>query len=295
MIDLSIICCTYNNKNSLENTLNTVLLADTSNINIEFLIINNNSTDSTEVIASEFIKEFTGQGRYLVEEEVGLSNARNCGVKNANGEYIIFIDDDVLVANDLFTKICKEISCSKPDCFGTKIILKYPNKQPNWLDDKIAYIYGNMDLGNENMLIENPYISPLGPCIGFKRSVFDDLGLFDTQRGLKGSSDVLTRGEESEMVDRIRKNKGKVLYIGSTQVYHVVREDRLCKGWFLQRFEYSGVLAGRHIKKKSLERAKMYKLGLIILNLFGSLFFTERFNFYILCKLMYYQKMTLGA
>ena len=61
----------------------------------ELLVVNNNCTDKTdEVIArhSEVLPL-----RRLLELKPGLSNARNCAVEAAQGQLLIWTDDDVLV------------------------------------------------------------------------------------------------------------------------------------------------------------------------------------------------------
>ena len=59
-------------------------------------ILDNNSTDNTEEVAQSYSTIwpfFT----YATENDRWLSNARNTGSKLASGEFLIFLDDDVIV------------------------------------------------------------------------------------------------------------------------------------------------------------------------------------------------------
>ena len=63
----------------------------------ELVIVNNNSTDKTEQLCRNFINENQQLNSiYVIEKNQGLSHARNRGIKESNGKYIAFIDDDAI-------------------------------------------------------------------------------------------------------------------------------------------------------------------------------------------------------
>lgn len=96
---VSIIIPVYNVETVLERTINSILQQEYSNF--EVLLINDGSTDSSGKICDYFA---TVDSRIKVfhKKNGGVSSARNLGLNNASGEYIVFVDsDDVVETNFL--------------------------------------------------------------------------------------------------------------------------------------------------------------------------------------------------
>lgn len=97
----SIVIPTYNRAHLLEKTIYTVL--DQSYKNFELLIVDDGSTDSTEVVIKQLIskkKEF--KIVYLKQKNSERAAARNNGLIQATGDYVLFFDsDDTLYTNHL--------------------------------------------------------------------------------------------------------------------------------------------------------------------------------------------------
>ena len=68
---------------------------------IEIICVNDGSTDDSLLILLNYSKK---DNRIIIEQRnIGLSKARNIGVKYSNGKFIYFIDnDDLLIPNALF-------------------------------------------------------------------------------------------------------------------------------------------------------------------------------------------------
>ena len=71
------------------------LLRIPAEVEWELLVVNNNSTDDTDVVAERFADRLPL--RLLQEPTAGKSHALNRAVREASGEYLLFTDDDVLV------------------------------------------------------------------------------------------------------------------------------------------------------------------------------------------------------
>ena len=67
----------------------------------ECIIVNDGSDDNTEQVAQEYIKK-DSRFIYLSQENKGLSAARNYGIVNSNGQYILPLDSDDLIAPNVF-------------------------------------------------------------------------------------------------------------------------------------------------------------------------------------------------
>jgi len=83
---VSVVVCSYNGSSTIRDTmegLKTLLYP-----NLEVIVINDGSTDSTPDIVSEY------DVKLISTENRGLSNARNTGYQTASGEIVAYIDDD---------------------------------------------------------------------------------------------------------------------------------------------------------------------------------------------------------
>jgi GT2 family glycosyltransferase len=62
---------------------------------LEVLVVDDGSRDHTEAVVRQFIRESALPLRYLKQENLGISAARNHGIREAKGELILFGDDDI--------------------------------------------------------------------------------------------------------------------------------------------------------------------------------------------------------
>lgn len=96
---ISIIVPVYNVEKYLEKCINSIINQTYKNLNI--ILINDGSTDNSGKICDEF-KSKDSRIKVIHKENGGLSDARNAGLKIANGEYIGFVDSDDYIAPDMF-------------------------------------------------------------------------------------------------------------------------------------------------------------------------------------------------
>lgn len=94
---ISVIVPIYNMKQYLQRAVDTLL--NQTYTNYEIILVNDGSTDGSEELCKEIISEHP-EVRYIYKENGGLSSARNCGIENAKGDYIIFPDPDDWVTDD---------------------------------------------------------------------------------------------------------------------------------------------------------------------------------------------------
>lgn len=88
---ISIVVPIYNMEKYLPRCLDSIL--NQSYQNIEILLINDGSTDTSLEICKEYSKR-DNRVILITKKNGGLSDARNIGIKNSTGEYITFIDSD---------------------------------------------------------------------------------------------------------------------------------------------------------------------------------------------------------
>lgn len=98
----SIIIPVYNVEKYIEKCLKSVF--DQTYKNYEVIIVNDGSTDGSEKIIKEYIKNKKNVV-YIKQKNQGQSQARNNGVKKATGEYLLFLDSDDYIDKNLLTKL----------------------------------------------------------------------------------------------------------------------------------------------------------------------------------------------
>lgn len=96
---ISIVVPVYNVEEYLKQCLDSILEQTYSNW--ELILVNDGSTDSSGLICQEYAEK-DARIRYFEKENGGLSDARNYGIEQAQGEYLTFVDsDDFLDASHL--------------------------------------------------------------------------------------------------------------------------------------------------------------------------------------------------
>lgn len=107
MIKYSFIVPVYNTSKYLDKCLKS-LVNQTFN-DFEIIIVNDGSTDNSKSIISNYQKKYNNI-KLINQKNQGLSSARNNGVKEASGKYLLFIDSDDYVECNLLKEIDKEIN-----------------------------------------------------------------------------------------------------------------------------------------------------------------------------------------
>ena len=111
---ISIIITTYNAEKTIERCLESVRLQKKKEKIKEVLIIDDGSTDSTNEIVEKFVKK-DSCFRLIMKENGGVSSARNEGIRQATGEYIIFCDSDDEIKPELCEELLSAIQNKKCD------------------------------------------------------------------------------------------------------------------------------------------------------------------------------------
>jgi len=84
--------------------------------NFEVIISDNSPDTSLKDLVLSFSNKLSIS--YIYEEGIGASQARNIGVKQAKGEYVIFVDSDCIVPPDYLNITDEFIKQENPDAWG---------------------------------------------------------------------------------------------------------------------------------------------------------------------------------
>ena len=136
---LSIVICTLNRLELLTQVVSKLAILIRSHKEIELLVIDNDSKDSTYKDISDMSAQ-NDQIQVFREYNMGLSFARNRGIEEAKGEWIFFIDDDGMPDDELILIILNYIDAGKYEIVGGKYFPWYYYGREKWMMDRY---YGN--------------------------------------------------------------------------------------------------------------------------------------------------------
>ena len=168
---VSVIIPTHNRSDALDKTLSNLRLQEFEHP-WEAIVINNNSTDDTDQVVSKWQKDFPVPLTLLHEKKPGPSAARNAGGRNAKGEYLIFIDNDILTQPDFIKRHYDDLV--KYD--GSWIVGHIENL-PEQRNTHFGKFRSSLESGPGKEIV--PVQGITGQSTSLKRSQFDQLGGFD--------------------------------------------------------------------------------------------------------------------
>jgi glycosyltransferase involved in cell wall biosynthesis len=130
-IKISVIVPVYNTKDYLERCLNSILNQTLDNI--EIVIVNDNSTDESELIIKEFVNKFKNIKYLKNEKNIGVSSSRNKALLECNGEYILFVDSDDYLEPSMLEEMYNEAQINNLDIVTCGYFLDYEDGNTNVL------------------------------------------------------------------------------------------------------------------------------------------------------------------
>ncbi len=196
MTSVSIIIVTYNSEKEIVNCIHS-LLTQLNDINGEIIIIDNNSTDNTISLINDIKSKSISIIRN--KENFGFTKAINQGIKNAKGDYILFLNPDTIVPNGTIRILLNEIK-NNSNCGAIAPQLRYPDgeiqkscrrfpRRRDILYESIGLskifnnskVFNYWKMGdfshNESKLVDQP----AGAALLIPKKNFDEIGLLDEQ------------------------------------------------------------------------------------------------------------------
>lgn len=233
MTGLSIVICCFNSSWIIESTLNAIIeLENLETIDWEVIIVNNASTDTTELVVANWIIHHNQQNRFklVLESLPGLTNARLAGIKFSSFDTILFVDDDNLLDSN-YASLGFEILKSNPQIgilggWGTAHA-EIGHEIPDWFwEVQEAYSCGNMYAFKEGMVEENSFVRGAGMFA--RKSLLEKIyhrenPLLLTDR----SPGKLTSGGDIEMCFRAKMLDAEVWFSKHLHFKHVMNATKL--------------------------------------------------------------------
>ncbi|MCI6241170.1 MAG: glycosyltransferase [Clostridium sp.] len=129
---LSVIVPCYNVEAYVERCIQSILHQTIGLDKMEILLVNDASTDHTLDILKNYEKQYPQNIHVIdLEQNAGLSHARNVGIKHASTEYIAFVDSDDWIQPEMYEDLYVNgiaQGCDLAMC-GFKRCVEYPDRQ----------------------------------------------------------------------------------------------------------------------------------------------------------------------
>jgi glycosyltransferase involved in cell wall biosynthesis len=229
---ITVILCTYNRCSQLANVLeciNDQRLPES--VRWEILVVDNNSRDETRKVVESFLDRHPGRFRYLFEAQQGKSYALNAGIREASGDILAFIDDDVIVEPMWLQNLTAALNTDGWVGTGGRILPERAFSLPAWLSLDGEQANGPLvifNLGDAACELET---APFGTNMAFQKKMFEKYGGFRADLGPCPGTEI--RGEDSEFGNRLLSKGERLRYEPSAIVYHSVPKERIRRKYFL--------------------------------------------------------------
>ncbi len=251
---ISVILCTYNRDKYIYNVLKSVADNDYPRDQYEIVLVNNNSTDTTESECQRFMTDYPDiRFLYCVEKSQGLSYARNSGIRNAQGDLLVYVDDDATV-NKEYLGTYARFFAEHPDAVaaGGPILPVYETEEPSWMTHYTRQlITGRLYLGDHQREFPRGAF-PGGGNACYRKRVFDTIGLFNVELGRKGNS--LIGAEEKDLFDKMTTRDMHFYYLPTAILYHIIPPHKLTQDYF-DRLTY-GIGVSERYRTLQISRKK---------------------------------------
>lgn len=159
---VSVIVPVYNVENYLEKCLES--LAHQTLKDIEIIVVNDGSPDNSQEIIDKYAKKYPTI-KSFIKDNGGVSDARNFGIKKAQGKYLAFVDGDDYVAYDMYEKMYQKAESGNFDIVVCDLNYVYE-------DDRIMEVSSKIE--HDTTDIKKTYIN-MYPCVWnkiYKKSLF---------------------------------------------------------------------------------------------------------------------------
>lgn len=177
---MSVITVCLNSANTLERTIVSVLNQGIEEL--EYIIIDGNSTDGTKDIIKKYEKYIS---YWVSESDEGLFGAMNKGIEKATGDIVAIINSDDFYEKGALKRVIKYFHKNKIDILtGNEYIVGKNGKR------EAMFHYDSMDEIHKRIIF-------MHPAFFVKRVCYTKIGLFDTKYKFSADYDWMIRAYDA--------------------------------------------------------------------------------------------------
>lgn len=263
---VSVIVPVYNLSQYVGSTLDSIINQDFKSF--ELIVIDDGSTDdSLEVINDKLSKSIITY-KIIHQDNLGVSSARNRGIEEAQGEYLVFVDgDDYITGNHL-----SELYNGESDFSLIQLVKKDGENLSN------PHHYSKTSISCDDFIrMELNMEIPFNFCqLMYKKSIIDD-------NNIRFNTDAIY-GEDTEFALKALAFGDEITISNEITYYYVQRQDSAIRTSDFRRFEFVNILENLSEFYKKLGKNDLSELIItsrIPKTIFGNMnyFFYNNYDF----------------
>jgi succinoglycan biosynthesis protein ExoM len=270
MSHISVCICTYKRPVLLAQLLKELSCQKTDGLfSYSIVVVDNDSEQSAKSAVMSFAANSPIETTYLVEQISNIALARNKAVNNAKGDYLAFIDDDELPANDWLLIMLNTIKAAGADGVLAPVLPSYEVEPPRWVVQagfydrprhQTGFVLGWQEARTGNVLL--------------RRAILDGTGEpFRAEFG--------TGGEDVDFFRRMMTKGYTFIWCDEAPVYEVIPPHRWERRFLIKRALLRGEISSRRGEGllrnliKAVIAVPVYSLALPVLLLLGQHLFMK--------------------
>jgi glycosyltransferase involved in cell wall biosynthesis len=248
-IDLTIAICTYNGAARLPKVLECLARqTNTSDINWEIIVVDNNSTDNTRAVVEAYQAQWAeGVLKYLQEPQQGAAFARNRAIQAAQGALVGLLDDDNL-PTETWVEAAYSFAQAHPQAgaYGGQIHPQF-EVEPSPEFKPLAIYLAIVERGKIPYLytVKKRVLPPGAGLVVRRQAWLDHVSGSIRLAGRIGDS--MLASEDIESIAHIQNAGWDIWYNPDMHLYHQIPAWRLERSYLLKLIDGVG-LAKHHIR-----------------------------------------------
>jgi succinoglycan biosynthesis protein ExoM len=219
---ITVCLCTYK-RHAVRDTLESICKqALTDEVKINVVVVDNDPRKSARQIVDDYIAKAPFNIKYVSESQPGISAARNCAVKHAEGNWLAFLDDDEYAEPSWLFFL---LDCARK--YEAKVVIGevetiYPHSAPPWIV-KGDYFKKHLAKTGSSLVVGST-----ANCL-VHSDIFKQLQIpFQLNFGQTG-------GEDTDFFSRVHRAGNKIITCKEAKVSETVEENRLTKEFLIRK------------------------------------------------------------
>ena len=261
---LSVCICTFKRAELLKRLLASLAKQRTEGLfTYSVVVADNDGMQSAQPVVAAFSSQSPLPVTYCVERQQNIALARNRAIENADGDFVVFIDDDEFPAEDWLHNLLKTYLAYRADGVLGPVRPCFEVEPPQWVKKGGFFERPTYATGSKMRWPETRTGNVL-----FRKNILDGFEApFRAEFG--------TAGEDVDFFRRMMEKGYTFIWCNEAIAYEVVPPSRCTRSYVLKRALLHGSNFPKHPRHrirniaKSLVAVPCYTLALPVLSLFG--------------------------
>jgi GT2 family glycosyltransferase len=208
-LEVSVVVLNYNSAAWLDRCLAS-LAAQTIAAQIEVIVADNASTDSSDLLAADLLRDKPGWQMLRYWRNLGYCGGNNEAARRARGQFLLFLNTDTWLEPDCLERLMAEVRAAGAVA-ATPLVMQYRDDTLQSSGERGFDLFG-LPCGPEGWSGQQEVLIANGPALFVDAAWFHKLGGFDSQ--------FFMYADEYDLCWRVWVAGGKVILASSARLHH---------------------------------------------------------------------------